>query len=125
MGDTGDKLGYDLYDLSIVAKCNFPTVALDVHHAQQAIGATVGGEGVFNRPEHFVGGGGIGPAMTAWTELRETLIHVLTQTATSLDETADALNLAIKQYAATDQAASNRLNSLWGERGQPTPGKPA
>ena len=124
MGDTGDRLGYDLYYLSVVANHDFPTVAADIHHARQALSATVGGEGVFNRPFEF-DGGGVGPAMTAWMDLRESIIHVLSQTASNLDDTSTALNLAINQYRATDEGARSRMDSLMHERGNPHPGTPA
>jgi hypothetical protein len=79
---------------------------------------------VFNRPFEF-DGGGVGPAMTAWMDLRESVIHVLSQTASNLDDTSTALNLAINQYRATDEGARSRMDSLMHERGTPHPGTPA
>lgn len=124
MADSGDKLGYDLYYLSVVANHDFPTVSADIHHAHQALSATVGSEGVFNRPFEF-NGGGVGAAMTAWMDLRDSIIHALTKTATNLDDTSTALNLAINQYRETDGGARSRMDSLMRDRGTPHPDKPA
>ena len=123
MPDTGRELGADLYGLTIVAKRNFPTVATDYRHAQQALAATSSQEGAFRRPDHF-GGGPSGPAMGAWSELRDTVITIVSETATNLELTSQALLLATSWYAAADQGAANELSRLLAADGTPQPEQP-
>ncbi len=123
MPDSGRELGADLYGLTIVAKRNFPTVATDYRHAQQSLAATSGQEAAFHRPDHF-GGGPSGPAMAAWAELRDSVVQVVSETATSLELTSHALLLATSWYAAADQDAANEMSRLLSTNGAPQPEPP-
>lgn len=118
---SGVDLGADLYHLEIVAKRYFPTVATDYRTAAKA--AAADGMAAFQRPEFF-GGGPLGPSMTAWTDLRESFVKMLTETAVNLELTSEALLLAVRQYAAADTAAANELSRLLDVNGQPQLGRP-
>jgi hypothetical protein len=112
-------LGADLYRLTVVAQRHFPTVAGDFGAAHAAVAGTVGMEGGLRRPAYF--GGSVGPAMSAWSELRDHLASVLGQTRDNLNGVADALLLAVQVFANADQAAASELARLQSVNGQPTP----
>lgn len=114
------RLGADLYGLTIVARRNFPTVEEDYRSAHRHLVGTADMEGVLRRPDHF-GGGPIGEAMHLWTQLRDRAAHVLSETATSLDQTAAALLLCVQYYAAADATAAAELDRLNRVNGIPTP----
>jgi hypothetical protein len=120
MPDSGVALGADLYDLKRVANRNFRTVINEFELAIGQIDNAAGQKGVLTRPDFFGG-----PTVErAWPEALERLRHMLTETSTSLDLTAQALLLAVARYAAADEGAARELSLEIMEKGDPTPDRP-
>lgn len=120
MGTHGADLGADLYKLLVVAKDNLPSVAAEYHEAASKLNAVLSNlDGVMRRPDRF--GDSLGPVHAAWVELQGDLATFLTETDTNLTDTAEALNQAVEQYAATDHGAKVELDRLRQTVGEPKP----
>ncbi|MET0237967.1 MAG: type VII secretion target [Kibdelosporangium sp.] len=103
-----------------MAKDNLPSVAVEYREAASKLNAVLSDlDGVMRRPDRF--GDSLGPVHTAWVELRGDLAKFLTETDANLTDTAEALNQAVEQYAATDHGAKVELDRLRRTVGEPKP----
>ncbi len=112
MGDTGQKLGVDLYELLKVAKDHLPTISGEY---STAIGgfdkASTDVAAAMSRPAYF-GGDSLGPAHPAYLEFSGAIEAYLATMRITLDDTSTVLLQAIKAYTDTDAEAAARFNSL-------------
>jgi|HigsolmetaAR206D_1030411.scaffolds.fasta_scaffold06125_4 hypothetical protein len=121
MPNSGVDLGADLYDLWKAGKGNLPAVAREFVSARSALDRSEQGlSSAFMRPAEF-GGGTYGPVYAPWTQLRDTLEKILSDTANHLEQAAEALCLAATEYARTDSAAKAEFDRLRREYGEPHP----
>jgi hypothetical protein len=119
MPNSGTELGADLYELWRAGTDNLPSVAAVYRAASGHVAGTDSGlPYAFMRPDRF-GGGTYGPVYAPWRGLRDELEKILSDTATSLELTGEALRLAAAEYARTDSAAADELNRLRGTSGEP------
>jgi len=120
MPDSGVTLGADLYDLRRAANHNFRTVINEYHLALGWVDDASTMEGGLSRSDFF----GAPGVQRAWPEALERLRHMLSETATSLDLTAQALLLAVSRYAAADDGAARELSLEIMQKGDPAPDPP-
>jgi hypothetical protein len=117
--DTGTALGVDLYGLLKAGKDHLPTVAGQYRKAVAQLDQAEGGvPTAFSRLPSF-GGGMYGPAYQPWRDLRDELDRALSQTASNLDATAEALVVAAVEYARSDRDAAEELDRLRRLSGEP------
>ncbi|MBP2324429.1 ABC-type transporter Mla subunit MlaD [Kibdelosporangium banguiense] len=103
-----------------MAKDNLPSVAAEYHEAANKLNAVLSNlDGVMHRPDRF--GDALGPVHSAWVALHGDLAEFLAETDTNLTDTAEALNQAVEQYAATDRGAKAELDRLRHTVGEPKP----
>jgi hypothetical protein len=122
MPDQGVDLGADLYKLLVVAKDNLPSVSVIYGDAMAKYNQALSGlAAAMQRPEHF--GGSPGPVYGAWTAFHGIAAKFMSDTRSSLDATAAALEKAVEMYAATDQAAAAELKRLRESVGEPEAGR--
>ncbi|HEX6075562.1 MAG TPA: type VII secretion target [Micromonosporaceae bacterium] len=110
MPKTGRDLGADLYELWRAGQHNLPLVAAEYQVAHRCVGNAESVGSAFRRPEQF--GGTHGPAYPRWEALRGELETILRDTATNLEDVADALRLAASEYARVDSEAARELDRL-------------
>src|SRR5215475_4291866 len=111
MPDHGRDLGADLYHLWLAGKDNLPSVAGEYGRAASDVAATDSAFAVMWRPSRF-GGDTYGPVYYSWTTLRDELQTILSETASNLTLTGEALVLAANQYAKTDRAVAAEMKRL-------------
>jgi hypothetical protein len=88
MPDHGVDLAVDLYRMLVVAKDDLPSVSTVYGDVIAKYGqARSGLDGAMTRPDHF-GGGALGPVHAAWIELHGAAVKFMTDTQTSLNDTA-------------------------------------
>src|SRR3954468_19207538 len=123
MPDHGADLAVDLYRMLVVAKDDLPSVSAVYGDVIAKYGhARSGLDAAMTRPDHF-GGGALGPVHAAWIELHSAAAKVMTDSQSSLTDTAAALAKAVEMYSANDRAAADQLHKLIAERGEPMPGR--
>jgi hypothetical protein len=123
MPDHGADLAVDLYRMLVVAKDDLPSVSAVYGDVIAKYGqARSGLDGAMTRPDHF-GGGALGPVHAAWIELHSAAAKFMTDSQSSLNDTAAALAKAVEMYSANDRAAADQLHKLIAERGEPTAGR--
>lgn len=123
MPNSGEDLGADLYELWRAGRDNLPTVAAQYSAATGFLSSTdYGLHYAFQRPGRF-GDGAYGPVYGPWKDLRTELEGILSETATNLELTGEALCLAATEYAETDEAAAAEFNRLLLINGDPRPGR--
>jgi hypothetical protein len=115
MPDSGPELGVDLYDLLRAARRNFPTVVNEYHAALANVDAAAGMQHALHRPDFF----GFPGVERYWPEALDGLRRALAETATSLELTGEALELAVSAYSQTDAAAAAELRRLIDAKGIP------
>ncbi|WP_432971053.1 hypothetical protein [Dactylosporangium sp. CA-233914] len=120
MGDSGERLGADLYRLLRVADGHLPTVAAVYQDAAanlEAAGAPA--ERLFRRPGAL--GGGTSAAWEPWIELHTTVLRCLRDTGAALDDASQALRIAVDAYRAADDGARMTLQEFLDRDGEPKP----
>jgi hypothetical protein len=131
--DSGINLGADLYNLYKMGKHKLPTVAAVYRNAgalmsgsstttstsgwQSGPRPTIQLDLAFRRSSE-IDGTAKGPACTGMLDVFDTIGHALTATADNLDDTADALLLAVQVYGETDEQARCEFNRLKHENGE-------
>jgi hypothetical protein len=119
MPDSGKDLGADLYELWRAGRDNLPSVASQYKTAGEHVARTDSGlANAFLRPDRF-GAGTYGPVYGPWKGLRDELEKILSDTATNLELTGEALCLAASEYARTDSGASDEFKRLRQVNGEP------
>ncbi|MFD6156117.1 hypothetical protein ACFWF7_24275 [Nocardia sp. NPDC060256] len=110
MGDSGKRLGVDLYELEQAAKGDFPQIALDYSIAIGSCNSVADGLAqVLERPAYF-GGSTQGPVYDAYRALHTTVVGFLTDTQKNLEDTATALDKAAQYFAGIDREAGDEMN---------------
>ncbi len=112
MPDHGKDLGADLYHLWLAGNDNLPAVADEYRRTADDL-SNIDND-IYRamwRPARF-GGDDYGTVFYAWTALRDELQSMLSDTATNLTLTGEALCLATNVYAKTDDAASDEMRRL-------------
>ncbi|MBX6354729.1 MAG: hypothetical protein IRZ05_02610 [Micromonosporaceae bacterium] len=111
MPDAGRDLGVDKYELWLAGKEKLPAVVALYDEARRRIEST-GDNAVTALTMPSVLLGNHGEVLGSWTALRDELLTMLSNTATSLAMVADVLVMAADAYDRSDQAAAREFNQL-------------
>src|SRR5512139_4120398 len=116
MANRGAELCVDLFELHKMATVNLPAVATEYGAAAARLGGTEATVAdAFSRPSEL--NGPHGSAYRPWREPRDTVQRHLKDTQVNLDDSAAALLMAVKAYAAADGAAGHEFRRLLGPDG--------
>ncbi|GAB3800462.1 hypothetical protein GCM10027605_16050 [Micromonospora zhanjiangensis] len=111
MPDSGKDLGVDRYRLWQAGSKDWPMVASHYTKAGHSLDEALHGLAqAFLRSPRL--GGPYGPAYEPWRALRDEMRKILTQTASNLELTGDALCIAAENYERSDTAAEAEFNRL-------------
>jgi hypothetical protein len=110
MSHSGEELGADLVDLYDAGRYKMKAVAEQFRLAGGELFRTGGQTGAFARNPAL--GGGYGPALEPWEQLRDAVVDIIFRTASNMDDTGLAPMMAADEYAKTDQAAARKYEEL-------------
>ncbi|NUT20700.1 MAG: hypothetical protein HOV77_16070 [Hamadaea sp.] len=100
----------DIARLWVVARHQLPAATSEIKAAESALTGTAGSDGSFAAPAVF--GGGNGPVMQAWADLREGLESALKKTVDALEDTTTALGYAVRRYENTDADVKSEIEKI-------------
>lgn len=112
---TGEALAAELKDLLNLARKSVPALVeayLKINGHVADTSATE--QTAFSRPsdDPRAGASTLGVVYTSWAALRDEFQQIVGQTAINLTDVGDALELTVKLYSETDEAAADELKRL-------------
>lgn len=112
MSDSGEDLGFDLYQLWRAGRDNLPSVAVEYAAANNHVANTEYNlSSAFLRPADF-GSGSYGQVYNSWRSLRDDFQIILADTSRNLELVGEALCLAAEEYSRADSGAAKELRDL-------------